>query len=77
MADDVDRAKEREMMHRDLSLDAQLNKPECNPGEEPFEVEGVRVCLDCFVEIPAARLKAKPDAMRCVDCKEIWETRNR
>ncbi len=75
--DDVDRAKEREMRHRDLSLDAQLKKPDRSPGEEPFEIEGVRVCLDCFVQIPAARLEAKPDAVRCVDCKEIWEMRNR
>lgn len=75
--DDVDRAKEREMLHRKLALDAQLNKPDCSPGEEPFEIEGVRVCLDCFEPIPSARLKAKPDAVRCVDCKTIWEKKNK
>ena len=74
--DEVDHAKEREMLHRKLALEAQLNKPDRGPGEEPVEIEGVRVCLDCFDPIPPARLEAKPDAVRCVDCKERWEKKN-
>ena len=27
------------------------------------------VCLDCDDEIPPARIEAKPDAVRCMDCQ--------
>ncbi len=30
-------------------------------------------CLDCGVEIPAARLRAAPEAARCVACQEKLE----
>lgn len=75
--DPVDYAKEREMLHRQISLEAQLNKPDHSPGEEPFEIEGIRVCLDCLDPIPLGRLEAWPNALRCVDCKAIWEKRNK
>ena len=31
--------------------------------------DSVRYCVDCGEPIPAARLKAIPDAIRCVDCQ--------
>ncbi|MDC8898715.1 TraR/DksA family transcriptional regulator [Escherichia coli] len=34
---------------------------------------GRRVCADCGGDIPAARLVAVPDAIRCVNCQSIME----
>jgi DnaK suppressor protein len=31
-------------------------------------------CLDCGEEIPEARLRANPAALRCVDCQQDSET---
>lgn len=33
------------------------------------------ICVDCSERIPAARLKAKPEAIRCVGCQEEHEGR--
>lgn len=35
----------------------------------------VRYCVDCGEPIPAARLKAVPEAIRCVECQHIFEKR--
>ena len=32
------------------------------------------VCIDCAALIPEARLKAKPEAQRCIPCQEKIET---
>ena len=31
------------------------------------------ICVDCDKKIPAARLQAKPEATRCVNCQELKE----
>ena len=31
------------------------------------------VCTDCGEKIPAARLRAKPEAIRCVECQIVYE----
>jgi len=36
---------------------------------------GAEFCADCDVEIPAARRKAYPSAVCCVDCQGIREAR--
>ena len=33
-------------------------------------------CTDCGVTIPAARLKATPEAARCIHCQEAWEKKH-
>lgn len=33
-------------------------------------------CVDCGREIPEARLEARPEASRCVDCQEKHEAAN-
>jgi DnaK suppressor protein len=35
------------------------------------------ICRDCHREIPAARLEAMPEAVRCVDCQRLFEGRHR
>ncbi|CAM6741200.1 TraR/DksA family transcriptional regulator [Escherichia coli] len=37
------------------------------------DTPGRRVCADCGGDIPAARLVAVPDAIRCVNCQSIME----
>lgn len=37
------------------------------------EIDGVRYCCDCDAVIPPARIAARPDAGRCVDCQERQE----
>lgn len=41
-----------------------------------MDAPGRRVCADCGGEIPAARLVAVPDAIRCVNCQNIMEARH-
>jgi DnaK suppressor protein len=35
------------------------------------------ICKDCHRDIPAARLEAMPEAVRCVDCQRLFEGRHR
>lgn len=39
--------------------------------------QGAEECEECGVEIPAARRKAYPSAVRCVDCQSLREARRR
>ncbi|MEJ1358324.1 MAG: TraR/DksA C4-type zinc finger protein [Candidatus Sedimenticola sp. (ex Thyasira tokunagai)] len=73
--DDIDRAKQREVLHRDKALEAQLAAGA--ETESPYEVDGIRYCLDCHDEIPEERIKARPESVRCVPCKEKKEQRKR
>lgn len=41
--------------------------------EEPRSVNGKRVCLDCEEALSKKRLKAAPEAVRCVDCQKLHE----
>jgi RNA polymerase-binding transcription factor len=34
------------------------------------------ICEDCKKPIPGARLVARPDATRCIDCQRIFENRS-
>lgn len=34
-------------------------------------------CVDCGTEIPAERLEAVPEAVRCVDCQRLFEGERR
>lgn len=35
--------------------------------------DSVQYCIDCGEPIPAARLKAVPGALRCVECQRLFE----
>jgi len=65
--DDVDRAKILEMRQRQEALArAQAADRET---EAPLVIDGQRCCRDCGQPIPAPRLAARPQAIRCIDCK--------
>lgn len=40
-------------------------------------VDGVVECMDCDDEIPAERLEALPDCVRCFECQTAHEIRER
>jgi DnaK suppressor protein len=65
MSDDADRAQLVEEAARAHAL----ARAAAAPAETPFEIEGVRVCLDCFEPVPLVRLVANPRAVRCVECQ--------
>ena len=73
MADIFDRASALEQQERDASIARRTVLASAH--EAPFEIEGVRVCLDCFEPIAKRRLKALPAAARCVECQTLKERR--
>ncbi len=73
--DDADCAEALERLHRRAAVDKALNAPQHGEGERPHEEDGVRLCLDCGEPIHPERLRAWPDAVRCVACKQRWEAR--
>ena len=72
MSDLADKASFIEQRERDTAL-ALHSRPVAN--EAPFAIEGRRVCLDCFEPIGRQRLKANPNAVRCVECQRDSDRR--
>ena len=70
MPDQLDRAKELEMLHREKSLAAHKQA-----SSEPEQwIDGDRVlCLNCSVPVSPQRLRAKPNAAYCMDCQQLRE----
>ncbi|TVO70886.1 TraR/DksA family transcriptional regulator [Sedimenticola selenatireducens] len=73
--DDVDRAKERELEHRRLSVESELASHV--ETEAPLIINGERCCVDCREQIPMERLAARPNSVRCIECKEIREQKQK
>ncbi|MCK5610299.1 TraR/DksA C4-type zinc finger protein [Candidatus Pacearchaeota archaeon] len=74
--DQLDHAKNFEMMRRDIALQAQIENR--LPQEAPvFNDNNQVICKDCSIVIPPARLEARPESVRCVDCKTALEKRTR
>lgn len=71
--DIVDRAQEREAEFQAQALAAAIHRPR----EAPHTVDGVRVCRDCEDPLGRQRLKANPDAVRCMDCQKWYERQQR
>lgn len=74
MTDAADRAQERETCERAEALARRARRAF---HEEPRVVKGERWCLDCDEPLPKRRLKAAPEAVRCVDCQQLHEQRQR
>lgn len=70
--DECDLATQREEHYRDIAI---RQARTAGPEEEPrYNDEGKRVCRDCATRIPQKRLKANPQAVRCIRCQERKET---
>ena len=65
--DEVDAGQEREQLDRELALRETLARI----GQE--EEHGTGVCVSCCEAIDARRLRAKPNAERCIECQNRWE----
>lgn len=74
--DEVDKAKELELEHRACSLNTVLTTPDHNPGETQLFINDTVCCVDCLDPIPPERMAIKPNAVRCVECKDQWERRH-
>lgn len=73
MTDVLDKAGEVEQRDRDAALARQAAAGQ--EQETPFVIEGRRVCLGCFEPIARGRLKANPQAVRCVECQVSHDRR--
>ncbi len=66
-----------DMDERERELHEQLRwreRAEALAAAEQAMSEGTYgICVDCGGEIPAGRLKIKPDATRCVECQRLVE----
>lgn len=71
MPDDADLAQPREREFLAEALQRQAERAAVK--EAPLEIKGRRVCVDCLGAISKKRLKANPDAVRCVDCESEKE----
>ena len=69
MGDQLDRASKLEQGYHDDALAMHHS----HEREQPYEQDGVRYCLDCHCAISTDRLIAKPEAVRCVPCKQLHE----
>ena len=72
--DDIDIAQQREQWDRELALKARGQRQDETPN---YDETGKRLCLDCDMRIPTRRLQAVPNAVRCIDCQQLHEQRNR
>jgi DnaK suppressor protein len=75
MPDLYDRAQEREQQNTE---EAQARyRASLTPEPEQLVVGGVVLCIDCDDAVQPARLKAKPNAARCIHCQNQYEQEHR
>jgi hypothetical protein len=56
------------------ALDASAAHAVEEPPPAPPEPGPSGICMDCGGDIPAARLKAIPSAIRCTGCQLLYES---
>lgn len=71
--DYADRAQQREQAFLARALESR----ERPPAERPLIIKRQRCCRDCEQPLGKARLKAHPDAARCVECQTEKERQDR
>ncbi len=74
MSDLADRAGDLEEQQRSNALRAQSAVVVEMPRQNR---EGKRICLGCEERLSQKRLKAEPRAVRCVECQDLHEKRQR
>ena len=72
----ADGAAEARDAHLELAADARLGEKRRETGAAS-DVREDGVCADCRGRISAARLRAVPEAVRCVDCQRSFEDDHR
>lgn len=74
MSDLADHAGELEEQQRTHALHA---RPRAAIEIPRHDREGQRLCLDCEERLSKKRLQASPNAVRCVECQDQKERRQR
>ncbi len=74
--DIADRAQEREQVNLAQALERRAENAALDQ-RQPLVIDGRRTCLDCFAPLDQKRLKANPQAVRCVECQQQDEQRHR
>ena len=69
--DQFDRAQQIDQHYRQQALDAQLGKSSQGAARSRTH------CIDCERTIPEGRRKAEPGCLRCVECQQEFEQRQR
>lgn len=72
MSDPIDSANDMAQFANDLALHQHRLERQYEASLQQV-VDGAVECLDCGVEIPAGRLAALSDCVRCVDCQIAYE----
>jgi DnaK suppressor protein len=67
-------AEERERALRS-QLEAQRRQETARRAKQALSDGTYGVCVECGAEIPAARLRIRPDAERCVPCQTVADRR--
>jgi DnaK suppressor protein len=74
-ADSATQDEERDQLYREMNnLSSRIRA--IDTAVQRIDSGDFGWCDDCGVDIPAARLKSKPDAIRCVECQHIHEVTN-
>lgn len=71
--DECDLAAQYQQMDLERALKKALEA--ARGVEEPLYIVGVRCCLECEEPIPVERIRANPQAVRCVACQAGKERR--
>ena len=75
MPDVYDRAQARDLQNQQ---DAETRyRANLSPEPEQLVVAGVVLCIDCDDPVQPDRLKAKPNAARCIFCQSQYEKEHR
>jgi DnaK suppressor protein len=74
MTDLADKANDTAQFSNDLAIRQHQIDHEL---PDQLVVDGVVECLNCEEEIPAERLEALPNCVRCIDCQTAHEIRER
>ena len=73
-AEPVAETNELAQRHGDMYIEVALANHYANLDHTAQRIEhGIVICQDCKNPIPAARLKARSDAVRCIDCQTRYE----
>ena len=71
---EMTRTRDASQLHPSL-LDPPLEQPSLHEPPAAVEVSLEGLCGDCGDRIAGGRLKAVPDATRCVSCQREFESR--
>lgn len=72
--DEIDQAQHFEELYRQSALRDHFAGVPSGPAIRPASVKR---CCDCGEKIETARLKALPNAVRCIDCQNQKERREK